>query len=160
DFEQVSAHASELANVADAARRRVAELERALADAERVAQAAVAEASRVTAAAAPGSGTNSANVEELERENALLRARLEEAAERTRQIAESVRYLRQQKGNDGDKSVYSGMWFVYESLVRSTRSEPKPAWLTRAPWPSTSIESRAPFWIAGQWLRPTRLPYW
>jgi hypothetical protein len=44
-----------------------------------------------------------ARVGELERENATLRARLDDAAERTRQMAERLRFLRQQEGGAGER---------------------------------------------------------
>jgi hypothetical protein len=42
-------------------------------------------------------------VAELERENAELRARLDDAAERTRQMAERLRFLRQQEGGVSER---------------------------------------------------------
>ena len=42
-------------------------------------------------------------VSELERENVDLRARLDDAAERTRMMAERLRFLRQQEGGAGER---------------------------------------------------------
>jgi peptidoglycan hydrolase CwlO-like protein len=115
ELDQVTAHAAELAKVADTARRRIAELEHALSEAEAVAsqaQAASAEAMAKAAAAAaaaasapptPKSASQHSADSELAAENAALRERLDEAAERTRQISERVRFLRQQIGNGSDK---------------------------------------------------------
>jgi len=122
ELDQVTAHAAELAKVGETARRRIAELEQALAEAENAATqaetsaaAAVAQAEAAasvathraaTAVAASGlGGSQPASVAdaELAAENAMLRERLVEAAERTRHISERVRFLRQQIGNGGDK---------------------------------------------------------
>lgn len=53
-----------------------------------------------------GSGTSLASLEriqELERENAELRRRLEAATDRTRQMLDRVRFLRQQQGREVEK---------------------------------------------------------
>ena len=42
-------------------------------------------------------------IAELERENGELRARLDDASERTRQMAERLRFLRQQEGGAGER---------------------------------------------------------
>jgi hypothetical protein len=57
------------------------------------------------AAAPPEGGVEQlrARVGELERENQDLRARLDEAAARTRQMAERVKFLRQQEEATGDR---------------------------------------------------------
>jgi chromosome segregation ATPase len=55
---------------------------------------------------APAAGTPDqlrARVAELERENQDLRARLDEAASRTRQMAERIKFLRQQEGAAGER---------------------------------------------------------
>jgi len=51
--------------------------------------------------ASAGTGEAAARVAELERENAELRRRLEQAGARTRQLLERVRFLRQQQGFGG-----------------------------------------------------------
>ena len=59
-----------------------------------------------TASGQPGAPTReslAARVVELERDNAELRARLDDAAERTRQMAERLRFLRQQEGGAGER---------------------------------------------------------
>lgn len=76
---------------------RVDELEQALAEAQRASEVALAVPATVRADAGGGSS------EALLAENAALRERLGEAVERTRVIAERVRFLRQQLGNGGDK---------------------------------------------------------
>jgi hypothetical protein len=52
---------------------------------------------------APSRETLAARVAELERENASLRGRLDDAAERTRQMADRLRFLRQQEGGSGER---------------------------------------------------------
>ena len=55
---------------------------------------------------APATRTNEqlrARLDELERENQDLRARLDEAAARTRQMAERVKFLRQQEEGAGER---------------------------------------------------------
>ena len=61
-------------------------------------------------AAQPGAPTASGSAEqlrarlaELERENQDLRARLDEAAQRTKQMAERVKFLRQQEETSGER---------------------------------------------------------
>lgn len=123
ELDRVTAHAAELTKVNDTARRRIAELEQALAEAgqattqaEAAAATAVAQAQAAAAsmtanttaavlASAVTGGAHSGPVLEsaLAAENAMLRERLVEAAERTRQISERVRFLRQQIGNGSDK---------------------------------------------------------
>lgn len=115
ELDQVTAHAAELAKVSETARRRIAELEHALAEAEAIAeraQTASAEAeAKVQAAAAVSPVSSAGGVAKgegaaqsaLAAENAMLRERLAEAAERTRQISERVRFLRQQIGNGSEK---------------------------------------------------------
>ena len=51
----------------------------------------------------PSRESLTARVGELERENSDLRARLDDAAERTRQMAERLRFLRQQEGGTGER---------------------------------------------------------
>jgi hypothetical protein len=53
--------------------------------------------------AAPGLGDLRTRVTELERENQDLRARLDEAAAKTKQMAERVRFLRQQQEAGGER---------------------------------------------------------
>lgn len=84
------------------AESQVRDLERALGEAEQATAKAVAEA-RQSVAPAPISGERSEADKALIAENAALRARLDEAGERTRQISERVRFLRQQIGNGGEK---------------------------------------------------------
>jgi chromosome segregation ATPase len=123
ELDQVTAHAAELTKVADTARRRIAELEQALAEAEKAtaqaeaaASAAVTQAEAAAAAVAKNQAAAASVVpgtadaggaltadSELAAENAMLRERLVEAAERTRQISERVRFLRQQIGNGSEK---------------------------------------------------------
>ncbi len=57
------------------------------------------------AGGAPGAGAAAATarIGALEAENQDLRARLDEAATRTRQMAERVRFLRQQQESDSDR---------------------------------------------------------
>lgn len=52
---------------------------------------------------APSREALATRVSELERENASLRARLDDAAERTRQMADRLRFLRQQEGGAGER---------------------------------------------------------
>ena len=52
---------------------------------------------------APTRETLSSRIAELERDNAGLRARLDDAAERTKQMAERLRFLRQQEGGRGER---------------------------------------------------------
>lgn len=54
-------------------------------------------------AATASSPATAARVAELERENAMLRARLESAADRTRRMLERVRFLRQQHAAAGER---------------------------------------------------------
>lgn len=64
------------------------------------------EATEHVGAAADGLPTRdalAARVEELDRENRDLRARLDDAAERTRQMADRLRFLRQQEGGAGER---------------------------------------------------------
>ncbi len=107
DMEVATARAADLTRSAETARTRIAALEQALAEAERSTSAAV-EAS--TVALAKASALEAARVDSpsladaaLIAENSALRERLVEAAERTRQISERVRFLRQQIGNGGEK---------------------------------------------------------
>jgi hypothetical protein len=82
---------------------RVAELEAALADAQRAATDGAAE---VAAHVADGRGealSKGTDAHQLAAENAALRERLHEAVERTRLIAERVRFLRQQLANGAEK---------------------------------------------------------
>jgi galactokinase/mevalonate kinase-like predicted kinase len=77
---------------------RVHELEGALVEAQKASEAAL----QVPARSPAGSGGGPAS-KALVAENEALRERLGEAVERTRVIAERVRFLRQQLGNGGDK---------------------------------------------------------
>jgi soluble lytic murein transglycosylase-like protein len=77
---------------------RVHELEGALVEAQQASEAALQTAARNPAGAAGGAASKA-----LVAENESLRERLSEAVERTRVIAERVRFLRQQLGNGGDK---------------------------------------------------------
>ncbi|AHG90980.1 hypothetical protein J421_3443 [Gemmatirosa kalamazoonensis] len=52
---------------------------------------------------APTRESLASRLAELERENGELRARLDDAAERTRQMAERLRFLRQQEGGAGER---------------------------------------------------------
>jgi len=52
---------------------------------------------------APTREALASRVVELERENAELRGRLQDASERTRQMAERLRFLRQQEGGAGER---------------------------------------------------------
>jgi uncharacterized protein involved in exopolysaccharide biosynthesis len=52
---------------------------------------------------APTREALSARVSELERENSELRARLQDASDRTRQMADRLRFLRQQEGGAGER---------------------------------------------------------
>jgi hypothetical protein len=52
---------------------------------------------------APSREALAGRVAELERENRDLRARVDDAAERTRQMAERLRFLRQQEGGAGER---------------------------------------------------------
>ncbi len=109
DLERATARVAELERVAEDSRRRTQALERALAEAEQATARAVAEAAAaVVAAPAAGAAITASAVDArdelaLSAENAELRERLQEAAERTRLISERVRFLRQQLGNGGDK---------------------------------------------------------
>jgi len=123
ELDQVTAHAAELTKVGDTARRRIAELERALAEAEQATTQAEAAAATAVAQSEAAAATVTANTATavmassatggahselvldaaLAAENATLRERLVEAAERTRQISQRVRFLRQQIGNGSDK---------------------------------------------------------
>ncbi len=112
EMEIATSRAADLARSAEAAKARVGALERALAEAEASTAAAV-EASAVAAAraaaleaardSARGGAPSEADAAALAAENRALRERLEEAAGRTRQISERVRFLRQQIGNGGEK---------------------------------------------------------
>ena len=53
--------------------------------------------------AAPASAELSSRLSELEQENAVLRARLDSAAERTRRMLDRVRFLRQQHGAGAER---------------------------------------------------------
>jgi HrpA-like RNA helicase len=75
---------------------RIEALEQALAEAQQASEAALRGAAR------PAEGANPSN-RVLKAENAALRERLGEAVERTRVIAERVRFLRQQLGNGVEK---------------------------------------------------------
>ena len=109
DLELVTSRAAEMARAAELASRRISALEKALADAEAATASAVDAASKAAAApvAAPATRASSAGSsrggDALAAENEALRSRLEEAAERTRQISERVRFLRQQISNGGEK---------------------------------------------------------
>lgn len=111
EMELATSRAADLARAAEMARVRIGALERALAEAESSTSAAV-EASAVAAAKAASlqsahnatrGGAPFPADSALVAENSALRARLAEAAERTRQINERVRFLRQQIGNGGEK---------------------------------------------------------
>ena len=52
---------------------------------------------------APTRETLAARVAELERENSELKTRLQDASERTRQMADRLRFLRQQEGGVGER---------------------------------------------------------
>ena len=52
---------------------------------------------------APTRESLAARVSELERENSELRARLQDASDRTRQMADRLRFLRQQEGGVGER---------------------------------------------------------
>lgn len=109
DLELVTSRAAEMARATELATRRIASLEKALADAESAAAATAEEAGKAVAvpvAAVPartGAGGGNRRDDAVVAENEALRARLGEAAERTRQISERVRFLRQQISNGGDK---------------------------------------------------------
>ncbi len=109
DLEMVTSRAAEMARAAESASRRIAALEKALADAEAATAAAVEKASKaaavpvVVAPARSASGGGKRGDDALVAENEALRGKLEGAAERTRQISERVRFLRQQISNGGDK---------------------------------------------------------
>jgi len=81
-------------------RARVAELERALAEAQQASEDVL---TKVLAPAVVTSAAGGATTSAMEAENVALRERLGEAVERTRVIGERVRFLRQQLGNGGDK---------------------------------------------------------
>ncbi len=113
DLEPVAARAAIDAEAARAAQARVTELERALLLAEQAvadATASATAAERAGEAAAEAAARHllesasqePANAEVLA-ENAALRERLAEASTRTRQIAERVRFMRQQLSNGADK---------------------------------------------------------
>jgi len=107
EMEIATSRAADLARAGEAARRQIVALERALAEAESSTAAAV-EASagalaRAAALEAARGGTESPADAALVAENHALRDRLQEATERTRQISDRVRFLRQQIGNGGDK---------------------------------------------------------
>lgn len=62
--------------------------------------------SRIKSLDKAGSGTSLASLEriqELERQNADLRKRLEAATDRTRQMLDRVRFLRQQQGREAER---------------------------------------------------------
>ena len=52
---------------------------------------------------APTRESLASRLAEVERENGELRARLDDAAERTRQMADRLRFLRQQEGGAGER---------------------------------------------------------
>lgn len=107
EMEIATSRAADLARAAEAARTRIDALERALAEAESstaaAVQASAAAAATVSALRAEQGGAPSQADKALLAENVALRDRLAEAAERTRQISERVRFLRQQIGNGGEK---------------------------------------------------------
>jgi regulator of replication initiation timing len=110
DLDRATARVAELEQAAQEARLRAQALERALAEAEQATARAVAEAAAAAVAAVsapvPSATIPGSDMREdaaLVAENAELRDRLQEAAERTRLISERVRFLRQQLGNGGDR---------------------------------------------------------
>ena len=85
-------------------RRRALEAERRLREVTPDSGSAAPGASSGASTAPAGSAEQlRARVGELERENQDLRARLDEAAARTRQMAERVKFLRQQEEGAGER---------------------------------------------------------
>ena len=72
-------------------------------EAERKLREAVPEPAASASAVVGSVEQSRARVAELERENQDLRARLDEAAARTRQMAERVKFLRQQEEGAGER---------------------------------------------------------
>ncbi|HEX5829380.1 MAG TPA: hypothetical protein VFY16_00275 [Gemmatimonadaceae bacterium] len=84
-------------------RQLVANLGDELSGFRRRAQQAEARVRDLESTLSTGAGADAARVAELERENAELRARLEEATERTRQLLDRMRFLRQQREGEEDR---------------------------------------------------------